>query len=315
MITIIVPIFNSENFLEKCLESILAQTYKDLEIILVNDGSNDRSKDICNAYAKIDSRIKLIHKNNEGVSAARNDALKVAKGEYVGFVDSDDWIDPKMYENLYKLIRSTDSDISVCGYKTRLNSSINGKIDYFTIEDNKEKINILIKNNQVGGYLWNKLFSMDIIKKNGISLFDENIYFCEDLLYTSQLFMESKSVSVTTASYYNYITHGNNSTSYTYSKSKLTALLALQQIIDKFQDSINGGLELYKDLFMHINISLLMNGMKQKKLDKKTTLYLKKNLFRYNLLDLKSYKIKLSCLICRINLRLHYIIWNNFYGK
>ena len=103
-ISIIVPVYNAENYLDNCIKSILNQTFEDFELILVNDGSTDKSSHICNYYKKIDSRIKLINKKNGGVSSARNKGLEVAIGKYIGFVDSDDYIHPKMYETLYNYI-------------------------------------------------------------------------------------------------------------------------------------------------------------------------------------------------------------------
>ena len=116
-ISIIVPVYNVEQYLENCIESILNQTFKDFELILVDDGSTDNSGKICDIYEKKDSRIKVIHKNNGGLSSARNTGLDIACGKYIGFVDSDDSIHPKMYEVLYNLIEKYKSDISCCNYK------------------------------------------------------------------------------------------------------------------------------------------------------------------------------------------------------
>ena len=116
-ISIIVPVYNVEEYLENCIESILNQTFKDFELILVDDGSTDNSGKVCDIYEKKDSRIKVIHKNNGGLSSARNAGIDVAGGKYIGFVDSDDSIHPKMYEVLYNLINTYKSDISCCSYK------------------------------------------------------------------------------------------------------------------------------------------------------------------------------------------------------
>lgn len=116
-ISIIVPIFNTEKLLKKCLNSIISQTYKYFELILVNDGSTDNSGQICDDYANKDSRIHVIHKSNGGVSSARNAGLEVAKGEYIGFVDSDDYINQYMFETLYKYAIKFSSDIVLCNFK------------------------------------------------------------------------------------------------------------------------------------------------------------------------------------------------------
>ena len=116
-ISVIVPIYNVEKYLAKCIDSIINQTLTNIEIILVNDGSTDNSRKIIDKYDKKDSRIKVIHKKNGGQGSARNAGLDIAKGEYIGFVDSDDWIDSNMYENLYNAAISNNADIVVCNRK------------------------------------------------------------------------------------------------------------------------------------------------------------------------------------------------------
>lgn len=116
-ISVIVPVYKVENYLERCVRSIMAQTYRDLEIILVDDGSPDNCGQICDALAAEDSRIKVIHKENGGLSDARNVGLAAAAGELIGFVDSDDHIDPTMYEKLLETMQNADADVSLCGFQ------------------------------------------------------------------------------------------------------------------------------------------------------------------------------------------------------
>ena len=116
-ISIIVPIFNIEKYLSRCLDSILEQTYKNLEVILVDDGSVDNSGMIADKYARKDQRIKVIHQVNQGVSAARNTGIDLATGDYIGFVDGDDYIEPDMYEILMRIIEEQQVDIAHCGYQ------------------------------------------------------------------------------------------------------------------------------------------------------------------------------------------------------
>ncbi len=115
MISVIVPVYKVEPYLRQCVESILNQTYRDIEVLLIDDGSPDRCGEICDEYARKDQRIRVFHTENRGLSAARNLGLKEAKGEYIGFVDSDDWIEPDMYEVLLKRMQETGADIGVCG--------------------------------------------------------------------------------------------------------------------------------------------------------------------------------------------------------
>lgn len=116
LISIIVPVYNVKDYVEKCLDSICGQTYKNLEIVVVDDGSTDGSGEICDTYAQKDPRVKVIHRENRGVSAVRNEGLDIALGEYIGFVDGDDWIDSDMYEFLYELLIVNEADISVCSH-------------------------------------------------------------------------------------------------------------------------------------------------------------------------------------------------------
>lgn len=117
LISIIIPIYNVQKLLDRCIESVVCQTYSDLEIILVDDGSPDDCPLICDEWAEKDSRIKVIHKKNGGLSDARNAGMKIAKGEFIGFIDSDDWIAPEMYERLLHAIITDQSDIAACNVK------------------------------------------------------------------------------------------------------------------------------------------------------------------------------------------------------
>lgn len=114
-LSIIVPVYKTEKYLPKCIDSILAQTFADFELILIDDGSPDRSGQICDEYAQKDSRIIVIHQENKGVSAARNAGLDIAKGEHIGFVDSDDWIEPEMYSAMMDAQKENDYDVTFCG--------------------------------------------------------------------------------------------------------------------------------------------------------------------------------------------------------
>ncbi len=114
LISVIIPVYNVEPYLEKCVESVLAQTYEDLEVILVDDGSPDGCPALCDAFARRDSRVRVIHKENGGQGSARNRGLDIARGAYIGFVDSDDYIAPDMYEKLYTALTDTGADISIC---------------------------------------------------------------------------------------------------------------------------------------------------------------------------------------------------------
>ena len=163
LISLIIPVHNVEKYLYECIESVICQTYTNLEIILIDDGSKDKSGEICEEYGKKDNRIIVIHQENGGVSSARNIGLEVAKGKYISFVDSDDYIEKTFIEELYKKIKENDAQISMCGLnKIDDNNEILGTYGYSKdFIDGRE----LLENKYIqDGYLWNKLYSAEIWK-------------------------------------------------------------------------------------------------------------------------------------------------------
>ena len=186
MISVIVPVYNVEIYLRRCVDSILSQTYSDLEIWLVDDGSTDNSGVICDEYQAMDNRIKVIHQNNQGLSGARNVAIKLFNGEYVTFVDSDDFIHPQMIEMLYKKLIENNVDIAMCGYEKGCDESFDIEKD---IEDGYEVISghdLLLNPN---GYAVNiacaKLYTGDNIKNIAypIGKLHEDDYVTYKILY------------------------------------------------------------------------------------------------------------------------------------
>ena len=167
-ISVIIPIYNVEKYLPKCINSVLNQTYSNLEIILVNDGSTDSCKQICEEYKKLDNRIKIINKKNGGLSDARNYGIEASTGNYIAFLDSDDWIDKELYMTLYKIIKRYDADISVCNFKKSYLNGDNkthnsGKIKCYS---NIEALNELYGKNSVQMIVaWNKLYKRSTIKE------------------------------------------------------------------------------------------------------------------------------------------------------
>ena len=164
-ISIVVPIYNVEKYLKECIESILIQTYKNLEIILVDDGATDSSGSICDEYKQKDNRIKVIHKKNGGLSDARNAGIEVATGEYISFIDSDDYIANDMYELLYKDIKNEKADISCCScflvYKNRIDY---GKADYYEVMNSQRAIELLCTMGYMGVSAYAKLYKTELFQ-------------------------------------------------------------------------------------------------------------------------------------------------------
>lgn len=154
MISVIVPVYRVEPYVRQCVDSILSQTYEDFEVLLIDDGSPDRCGEICEEYKEKDDRVRVFHTENRGLSAARNLGLKEAKGNYIGFVDSDDWIEPDMYEVLLERLEETDADISACSICS--NASKSGLVNQAVFKD--QDILIALIDQRISNCVWNKLY-------------------------------------------------------------------------------------------------------------------------------------------------------------
>lgn len=208
-ISIIIPVYNVEKYLKKCIESIISQSFREIEILLIDDGSSDNSGKICDLYALKDNRIKVFHKENEGVSTARNYGIEKATGEWISFVDSDDWLAREYCEILEK--ESKDVDLifyTSCNHylDNSKRVSIPNQIISSTRNEIEKTIYYLKYNNlnyEFFGYTWNKCFKSDIIKKHNIK-FIEGLSVKEDEIFTMTYCRYIKSLSVTPHIIYNY---------------------------------------------------------------------------------------------------------------
>ena len=186
MISIIVPAYNIAPYIERCLDSIIAQTYKNIEIIVVNDGSTDGTADIINKYATFDERIIPVHKSNGGVSSARFTGIEIAKGDYIGFVDGDDYIEPDMYERLINNALTHNADISHCGHKMVFPDRINYfyNTNKLVLQNKIKGLNDLISGEYIEPGLCNKLYKKELFADLlNNKLVPEDIKINEDLPY------------------------------------------------------------------------------------------------------------------------------------
>lgn len=221
LVSVIVPVYNVEKYLQECIESLLGQTYSNLELILVDDGSKDSSGIICDKYAKVDSRIKVIHKKNEGLGLARNSGLEIATGEFVTFVDADDKADKNLVELLMKAIKSDSADTSIGGFKR---ISENGKIEFQekyreTVYQGNSVYDELFsrmlgsapdRKDAIRMSVWNVLYSMTIIREFHLRFPSEREFISEDIIWDSEYYKHSCKVKVITSTAYNYrITPGS----------------------------------------------------------------------------------------------------------
>ena len=187
-LSIIVPVYKVEKYLPKCIDSILAQTFRDFELILIDDGSPDNCGAICDAYAARDSRIKVIHQANAGLSAARNAGLDISTGTYLGFVDSDDWIEPEMYETMIATAMEKNVDVVVCGVQYCAEDGALIRTDLLS-EDTYNRDGLLSAffgmPAPLGGTCWNKIFRTTRVNE---IRFAEDISICEDSIYLFECF-------------------------------------------------------------------------------------------------------------------------------
>ena len=205
-VSVIIPVYNVEKYLEKCLDSIVNQTLKEIEIICINDGSVDSSIKILQKYKDKDNRFFILNQENQGISVARNNALKAAKGEYIGFVDSDDWIDLNYYEKMYNTAKKYDADIAISGI-IKTNKKYEQKILSYTEEKIYEKTEekLLICDIPDKSYVWNKIYKHEKLISSKINFIPNIIY--EDIVFTPKIIhYTDKLVTVPDTNYY-YFRH------------------------------------------------------------------------------------------------------------
>lgn len=250
--SIIVPVYNTEQFLDKCVSSILAQTYKDFELILVDDGSPDNCPQMCDKYAQSDSRIKVLHKKNGGVSSARNLGISVARGTYIWFVDSDDYIEPFSLQRLFEVQNSYNAELYVFNNRSVCELSTENVNDFFR----KYYFTYVL-----GFEPWNKLYKRDIIKANNLQ-FDTQEKIGEDLLfnisYYKAIFSSGvKDIYFIGEDYYHYVERDNSAMN-TASKGRIYQQLRL---FDKILKSMSGVLS--EENLSYLFILHLLSGIGQ----------------------------------------------------
>lgn len=242
LLSIIVPAFNIEDYISRCLDSLINQNYKNVEIIVVDDGSEDKTGEIIDRYVQKDLGIKVVHKKNEGVSIARNIGIDIAKGDYIGFVDGDDTVDENMFDTLIKNAIKYDADISHCGYKMVFPS----RIDYYynteeiIVQDNHEGLKDLLKADKVEPGLWNKVYRANLFDDIRLK---SHIKYNEDLLANFYLFKKSTKSVFYDKCMYNYMIRKGSAATKKISKNKiLDPILVMEEI----KNSLEKNSDLYE---------------------------------------------------------------------
>ncbi len=242
LITVIVPVYKVEAYLDKCVSSIVDQSYRNLEILLVDDGSPDNCPAMCDAWAKKDRRIKVIHKKNGGLSDARNAGMAIASGELMGFVDSDDWISPDMYQMLYECIEEKNSDIAAIGVEMIWEDGTPSRMltkPGCCVLNREEAMRAIIEESWLKQPVWYKLYRTNLIRD---ILFPVGKYH-EDVFWSYQAVARAKRVSVFDMPCYHYTQRDNSIMGEGYSLKRLDALEAKSQrqkfIADNFPELVN----------------------------------------------------------------------------
>lgn len=237
LISVIVPVYRVEKYLERCVKSILSQTYKNLEVILVDDGSPDQCPAICDACAEKDARVKVIHQENKGLSGARNAGIDAASGEYLAFVDSDDYVSPHFIEELYQLLQDTGCAIGQCRFSYVKGDGLVEEGDSaFCIYRGESLMEQLYGPEEKATCFvvaWNKLYRAELFKETGIRYPEGRIH--EDEATTYRLFHEAKKLAFLDRALYGYYTENGGSITSVFSAKRLQWLTAHEERIAFFK--------------------------------------------------------------------------------
>lgn len=263
LISIIVPIYNVEKYLEKCIKSILNQTYRNLQVILVDDGSMDSSLDICRKYKAIDSRITVIHQENEGLVRARKTGIQAARGDFIGYVDSDDWIEPDMYELLYEKMIQYDVDLVETAH-------------FCDVEDISKKVEVKIKSGfylqreilpmmlcdenfdecRFAPYVWSKLFKRKTLFDTQMQV-DDRINLGEDAAVTYPYILKSKRIYISDYAGYHYIQRKGSICSEKIAFDRLSNDVLVRYLKNIFENNLNANV-LLKQLNGYAKLLVLL---------------------------------------------------------
>ena len=241
IISIIVPVYNTEKYLEKCIDSILHQEFTDFELILVDDGSTDSSSTICDHYERLDPRVKCMHRPNQGQSAARNYGLQFSTGKYIGFVDSDDYVSPLLFKTLYNNIIAYHCDLSICGIALEYpNQTVCSEFpdgEFPKVLSQKEALIDVCKDNGFGVYPCNKLFKRELLEKYP---FKEGHIYEDALIVVPMLLKEDIRVVFSPEPCYYYVQRQNSSMHQAFTESNFEYITVWMQnrklVVEKYPD-------------------------------------------------------------------------------
>lgn len=303
LISIIVPVYNVEKYLDQCIESLVKQDYSNVEILLINDGSTDKSGEICENWKVKDNRIITIHLKNSGVSIARNIGIENSKGKYIYFIDSDDWLEYDTLSLLLKNLSIYNADLSSCGIKKDYNNKkiVLNKDKKTIIVSQKRMFHEILCNESIYGYVYNKLFKAELVK--GI-IFDKDLYIQEDMDFTMEYLKKCKKCVYTEAEYYHYRQRIESVTGEIgYSYKKLSIVKVYEKAISLYEKYCPESLYIVQRNYLKININIIGRIKIAKYKNKKIQDQLKSNIDKYYWKVLKEKKNSLGM---KINIFLSY---------
>lgn len=293
LISIIIPVYNCEKYIEKCINSVINQTYNNIEIIIIDDGSIDKSPSICDELSVKNNNIKVYHKNNEGVSKARNYGIEKANGKYILFIDGDDYIDKKMISNLYNNLINNEADISMCnvirvnedgGYVDKFNNNIDNENPTINIMTKEDFISNILDYKYYFTYATNKLIRKEII---GDIRFRDNIHYNEDGLFFLDLSSNiNKAVYIGPVKYYYYVQNGTSANAQKFNEKYATVVDSFE-IMEKYFQIFNYRNKCYFS-YRYINYCIesyyfSISGKDRNKVNKDYLRQIKKKYFHYAL--------------------------------
>lgn len=320
-ISVIVPVYNVEEYLQECIESLINQSYKDMEILLIDDGSTDKSGQICDLYSQKYDFIKVIHKSNGGLCSARNKGLSIAEGEYISFIDSDDCVENKFFQVLYQEAKKYDLDVLFCNYivfeDNNANSIRDKKNKQYLITDNSvtglEYQKIRFKNNEWDCHVCMGIFKREFLEKNNFNFYEKGKLLFEDVLFTNKILLKAKRVKYVDFFGYRYRNRWQGSLS----RQKSTKLR-----IDSYYNIMNEFIELYhksvnnmeKEIIINVLYNVLTSLLESIHYsdEKDKNLYYKKiknsGVLKIIRRYINSKKNFIKCIVFNINLKLYYNI-------
>jgi len=311
MLSIIVPVHNVENVLSHCLNSLRFQSYRNIEIILINEGSSDKSGAICDRFARVDSRFKVLHKKVENISEALNIGLGMAKGEFISFIDPVDRMDGLMFEKLILTIIRNKADMVIANYGEELNINKREIIESSeTVIWTKETaLNKIIDQFQLKSFLCNKLYTIDLFQSDPVLEFDQTLDVFGDLVMSVQCILKSEKIIYDPNLHYHYIAYKHASFFNDFTKEKLAGAKGLLKVIELTKDVNNFDVSIIKEQHVNYSIQLLMHLLDEENQNRQLIGEARQFLYHFSLSELRSQKVKTSCIIARKMTYVYFNIW------